>query len=94
MGAAWEGSATGLRLCTAVDCGVESGVVVHLELAVKFEAPRACQRLAPQQIEAAGEVCALISEDCEAVAVAFAVIGGSVGSFSLFPGMVDLERQY
>ncbi len=36
--------------------GVEVGVVVHFELAVELEAAFACEGLAPELVEAFGEV--------------------------------------
>ncbi len=86
-------SPTGLRLYIAVDRRVEGGVVVHLQLAVKFEAPGAGQSLAPQHVEAAGKVGALLGEDGEALAVAFTVLQRSIAPFGLFTGVIDLQRE-
>ncbi len=73
--------------------GLSDGVVVHLQLAVNFEATGALERLPPELVKAGGQVGALLFKDCEAFAVAFGVAGRRIGALGFFAGVVDLERE-
>lgn len=75
----------------AVDGGVERGVVVHLELAVKLEASQPGEGLLPEVVKAVGEVSALLKEDGEAVLVALGVAVGRGGPLGLQAGVEDFE---
>lgn len=77
----------------AIDGGVERGIVVHLELAVKFEAALAGESLLPERVETGGEVAALVEEDGEAFLIALGVACGRVGALSLLAGVEDFERE-
>ena len=78
----------------AVDGGVQDGVVIHLELAIKLEPPGAGECLAPQHIEATGEVGTLLASELRVASrLRSAWPGGAVGAFGLLSGMVDLQRQ-
>jgi hypothetical protein len=81
----------------AVDGGVEGGVVVHLQLAVKLELARPIERVLPKCVEAGSEIGALDLENGETLAIAVGVAGGSGfgcgGAVDLFAGVKDLERQ-
>ena len=72
---------------------IQRGVVVHLQLAVEFEAPRAGQRLRPQGVQAFGQVGALLLKNGEPLAVALAVSFRRTLPLSLFPRVIDLQRQ-
>ena len=76
-----------------VDGGVEFGVVVHLELAIKFEATAAGVYVSPEGIETGGEVGALLGKKGEAIAVFFAVGFVSGGALGFFGGVVELEGE-
>lgn len=84
------------RICSgfrAVDGRVKGGVVVHLELAVDFEAALAGEDLLPEVVEAEDEVFALFGEEGQAFAIAFAMAGGRFRAVDLLLGVVDLQRQ-
>src|SRR6185437_1853454 len=93
MGEVKEESAARPGRNTAVDRRVKGRVVVHLELAIEFEAPGAVQRGPPEPIEAAGEVCALFGKDGQTLPVAFGVTRRTVGAFGLLAGVVDFQRE-
>jgi len=84
----WAGDLFG-----TVDGWVEGGVVVHLELAVDFEAAGAGEDVGPELVEAGNEVVALFGEEGEAFAVALAMAVGSFGAGGLFVGVVELESE-
>lgn len=77
--------------CSAVDGRVKGRVVVHLELAVDFEAAAAGHDVGPELIQAGDEVLALLGEEGESLAIAIRVARRGVASVDLFLGMEDLE---
>lgn len=85
------------RGAIAVDGGVEGGIVIHLQLAVKLESARARECVLPKIVKAGGEVCALLFEYSEALEIALGVVcGNGLGhgtAVDLFAGMKDLERK-
>ena len=87
----WQGIAVRVhhgRL--AVDGGVERGIVVHLQLAIEFEAACASESIAPQCIQAVGEIATLFLENGEPVAIALRVAGRRILPFGFLPGVIDL----
>jgi len=76
-----------------VDDGVEVGVVVHFELAVELETAVATAYLLPENVEAGGEVVALLAEQGEAVQISPAMGLGGGGALGLVGGVVELERE-
>jgi len=76
-----------------VNGGVQRGVVVHLQLAVKLEAARTGQGLSPELNEAFGQIGALNGEDLEPFAIAFCVALGRGGALHLFASVENLESQ-
>ena len=86
-------TAPGCYGLASVDCGVEVGVVVHLELTVKLEAAEAGGGVVEEGFETAGEVGGLLLEDDEAVGVAEAMgVGGGV-TMGLDAGVEDAEGE-
>jgi len=77
----------------AVDRRVERGVVIHLELAVDFEAAAAGEDIGPELVEAGDEVAALFGEKGEAFAVALRVARGGSGARDFFQGVEDFEGE-
>jgi hypothetical protein len=77
----------------AVDGWVEGGVVVHLELAVDFEAARAGEDVGPELVEAGDEVVALFGEKSETLAVAFIVAFRRIGASDFFLSVEDFEGE-
>ena len=79
----------------AIDCGVERGVVIHLQLAVELEAAGAGEGGLPEGVEAGGKIGALGFENGEAFAIAVGVAGGSGlgsgGAVEFFAGVKDFE---
>ena len=86
-------TAAGWSSLTSVDCGVEIGVVIHLELAVKFETASAFEEAFEEVVEAAGEVGPLLFEQSEAGQIAVAVGLGGTGAVGLFAGVEDAKRE-
>ena len=76
-----------------VDHGIEFRVVIHLHLAVEFEAAFAGEDVGPERIEAGGQVAALLFEQGQAAEVFLAVGLGGGGAVGLLGGVVDLEGQ-
>jgi hypothetical protein len=92
------GQGTGRPLRSAirratVDRRIQAGVVVHLELAVDFEAAGAGEDVVPELVEAGDEVVALLGKQGKAVAVTLAMAMGSFGAGHLFAGVEELEGQ-
>ena len=79
--------------CVGVDRWIEIGVVVHLHLAIEFEAPFAAEGVLPEGIEAGGEIVALLIEQGEAAAILLVVGLRGRGAATLLGGVVDLERE-
>lgn len=77
----------------AVDGWVQRGVVVHLELAVEFEAAGAGEDLGPELVEAADEIVALVGEKRQALPVALAMAFGDFGAGDFFARVVELEGE-
>src|SRR5579863_1021503 len=77
----------------AVDGGIECGVVIHLELPIELEPAGTRQGMAPEEVETAGKVIALLGKDGEALTVTLRVARRTVGALGLFPRVIDLQRQ-
>ena len=77
----------------AINGGVEVGVVVHLELAVDFEAAAPGQDVVPELVEAGDQVVALLAEKGQALAVAVCVAGRGIWAVNFFLGMEEPERE-
>ena len=80
-------------LSVRVNGGVECRIVVHLELAVEFEAASSGEGFGPEASEACGEVVALTFKDGEPRLVAFGVSRGCVGAVDLLGGVEDFEGE-
>jgi hypothetical protein len=78
---------------TAIDCGIQCGVVIHLELLIEAEAPVAAHDLMPERVKAVGEVATLFLEQGKAAGISFLMAGGSVETGHLLLGVKNLERQ-
>jgi hypothetical protein len=74
-----------------IDRRIELWVVIHLELAVEFEAAFAGMDLCPEDVEATGKIVTLFGKKCEPVTVFLAVRLGCRGALRFFGGVVDLE---
>ena len=77
----------------SIDRRIESRIVIHLQLAIELESPRARQRIAPQRVEALGKIKSLFLENGESGAIAFRMAGRSFLPLRLFPRVINLERQ-
>jgi hypothetical protein len=76
-----------------VEDRIESGVVVHLELAVELEAAASGSDVIPELGKAAGKVVALLVEYSETLAVPFAMLGRGGRAVGLFGRVEDFERK-
>jgi hypothetical protein len=76
-----------------VDCWVEGGVVVHLELAVDFEAAAPLEDVGPELVEAGDEIIALLGEEGEAGTIALSMALGGVRAIDFFLGVGDFEGE-
>ena len=72
---------------------VQIRVVIHLHLAIEFEAPFALKDLVPKLFETTGEVGPLLFEQEEPLRVPQTVSVGSCRPPGLFPCVIDLERE-
>ena len=77
----------------SVDRWVERGVVVHLELAVDFEAASAGEDVGPELIEATDQVVPLFFEKGKTLTVAVGVAGWCVGAVDFLFGVEDFEGE-
>jgi hypothetical protein len=71
--------------------GIESWIVVHLELPIELEAAAVLEDILPELGEAAGEIVALLGQHGQPFAVALAVLRR--GAVELLGGVKDLERE-
>src|SRR5437660_1081215 len=77
----------------AIDCRVETWVVIHLELAIELKSASSSEGLTPQQIETAGQIRALFEKNGKASLVALCVVGCGVCATGFLASVIDLQGQ-